>query len=58
VPYGFGVVELAERLCVIARVVATHLTDVRLGMPVRLVVEHIATDSAAIVTYAVTPEMP
>jgi hypothetical protein len=44
VPYGFGVVELAGGLRVIARLGEARLERLRPGLPVRLAVEPLFTD--------------
>jgi uncharacterized OB-fold protein len=58
VPYGFGVVEVEDGLCVIARLTEARLDRLRPGLPVRLVVETLFTDDdgQAVLDYAFRPE--
>jgi uncharacterized protein len=58
VPYGFGVVELAGGLRVIARLTESRLERLRPGLPLRLVVEPLFTDDdgRAVLSYAFRPE--
>jgi len=60
VPYGFGVVELAEGLRVIARLTEAHLDRLRPGLPMRLVLEPLFTDDEGrpVLSYAFSPESP
>lgn len=44
VPYGFGLVDLPEGLRVVSRLVADDLSDLRSGLPVRLVLEPLYQD--------------
>src|SRR5690348_591639 len=44
VPFGFGVVELAGGLRVVARLTEARLERLRPGLPMRLVVEELFTD--------------
>ena len=58
VPYGFGVVELAGDLRVIARLTEARLDRLRPGLPVRLVVDALFTDDdgSPVLSYAFRPE--
>jgi uncharacterized OB-fold protein len=58
VPYGFGVVELAGGLEVIARLTEARLERLRPGLAMRLVLEPLFSDDdgAAVLTYAFAPE--
>jgi len=58
VPYGFGVVELAGGLRVIARLTESRLERLRPGLPMRLVVEPLFTDDEGrpVLSYAFRPE--
>ena len=58
VPYGFGVVELAGGLRVIARLTEARLERLRPGMAMRLVVEPLFSDDdgRAVLSYAFRPE--
>lgn len=58
VPYGFGVVELADGLRVIARLTEARLDRLRPGLAMRLVVEPLFTDDdgTAVLSYAFRPE--
>jgi uncharacterized OB-fold protein len=58
VPYGFGVVELAGGLRVVARLTEARLDRLRPGLPMRLVVEELFTDDEgrAVLSYAFRPE--
>jgi uncharacterized OB-fold protein len=58
VPYGFGVVELAGGLRVVARLTEARLERLRPGLPMRLVVEPLFTDDdgRAVLSYAFRPE--
>ena len=58
VPYGFGVVEVEDGLCVIARLTELRLDRLRPGLPVRLVVGTLFTDDdgQAVLDYAFRPE--
>lgn len=57
VPYGFGIVELEAGLEVIARLTEPRLDRLRLGLPMRLVLEPLFTDEdgTPVVTYAFAP---
>ena len=59
VPYGFGVVELAGGLRVIARLTEARLERLRPGLPLRLVVEPLFTDDdgRVVLSYAFRPEV-
>jgi uncharacterized OB-fold protein len=58
VPYGFGVVELADGLRVIARLTESRPERLRPGLPMRLVVEPLCTDDDGrpVLSYAFRPE--
>jgi uncharacterized protein len=58
VPYGFGVVELADGLRVIARLTEARLDRLRPGLAMRLVVEPLFTDDdgTTVLSYAFRPE--
>jgi uncharacterized protein len=58
VPYGFGVVELADGLRVIARLTEARLDRLRPALPVRLVVDELFHDEAdrPVLSYAFRPE--
>ncbi len=58
VPYGFGVVELAEGLRVITRLTAAPTEGLRPGLAMRLVIEPLFTDDdgTAVLSYAFRPE--
>ena len=58
VPYGFGVVELAGGLRVVARLTEAHLERLRAGLPMRLVVEPLFSDDEGhpVLSYAFRPE--
>jgi len=58
VPFGFGVVELADGLRVISRLTAADLSGLRAGLPVRLVVDpiHVDDDGREVLSYAFTPD--
>lgn len=58
VPYGFGVVELAGGLRVIARLTQHRLDRLRPGLAMRLVVEPLFTDDDGrpVLSYAFRPE--
>jgi uncharacterized OB-fold protein len=58
VPYGFGVVELDDGLCVITRLTEARLERLRPGLPMRLVVEPLFTDDEGrpVLSYAFRPE--
>lgn len=56
VPYGFGVVELAEGIRVVTRLTESDPTRLSFGQPVHLVVETIDTlDGESVETYAFAP---
>ena len=57
-PYGFGVVEVEDGLCVIARLTEPRLDRLRVGLPVRLVVDTLFTDDdgQAVLDYSFRPE--
>jgi uncharacterized OB-fold protein len=56
-PYGFGVVELAGGLRVIARLTEARLDRLRPGLPMRLVIEPLYTDDEGpVLSYAFRPE--
>jgi len=57
VPFGFGVIELAEGLRVITRLSATDAERLRFGMPMRLefVRLHVDGDGREVVTYSFAP---
>ena len=54
VPFGFGVVELAEGLRIITRLTAPDPTTLRCGMPMRLVIVplHVDEQGCEVLTYA------
>ncbi len=58
VPFGFGVVELAGGLRVVARLTEARLERLRPGLAMRLVVEPLFTDDEgrAVLSYAFRPE--
>jgi len=58
VPYGFGVVELAGGLRVVARLTEPRLERLRPGLAMRLVVEPVFTDDEGqpVLSYAFAPE--
>ena len=58
VPYGFGVVELAEGLRVVTRLTGSHFAALQAGLPVRLVVEALFTDEdgTPVLSYAFAAE--
>lgn len=58
VPYGFGVVELADGLRVVTRLSTTEAAELRLGSPMRLVLETLFEDEdgTPVVSYAFAPE--
>jgi hypothetical protein len=58
IPYGFGVVELADGLEVITRLTEPRLDRLRAGLRVRLVVEPLFTDEDGrpVLSYAFRPE--
>ncbi len=58
VPYGFGVVELSEGLCIITRLTEVRAEYLRPGLPMRLVVERLHTDDDGrdVLSYAFRPE--
>ena len=58
VPYGFGVVELADGLEVITRLTEARLDRLRPGLRVRLVIEPLFTDEDGrpVLSYAFRPE--
>jgi uncharacterized OB-fold protein len=58
VPYGFGVVELDDGLCVITRLTEARLERLRPGLPMRLIVEPLFTDDEGrpVLSYAFRPE--
>lgn len=60
VPYGFGVVELAGGLRVVARLTESRLDRLAPGLPMRLVVEPLFTDDDGrpVLSYAFAPEPP
>jgi hypothetical protein len=57
-PYGFGVVELAEGLRVVTRLTEHRLERLRPGLGMRLVVEPLFTDDEGrpVLSYAFRPE--
>ncbi len=57
VPYGFGIVELAEGLRVIGRVTETDLEALSYGQPMRAVADVLYTDDDGtdVVTWAFAP---
>jgi uncharacterized protein len=57
VPYGFGVVELAEGLRVVTQLTGTNATTLRPGIAMRLVITTLCTDDdeAPVLSYAFTP---
>ena len=58
VPYGFGVVELAGGLRVIARLTEAQSERLRPGLPMRLIVEPLFTDDDGrpVLSYGFRPE--
>jgi len=58
VPFGFGVVELPERLRVISRLTESDASRLRLGQPMRLVVTplHQDEEGRSVTSYAFRPE--
>ena len=58
VPYGFGIVELADGLRVVTRLTECRLERLRPGMPMRLVVDGLCSDDAGapVLSYAFAPE--
>jgi uncharacterized OB-fold protein len=58
VPFGFGVVELAEGIRVITRLTEAHLDRLRFNMPMRLVVSPLHEDDEGrqVVSYAFAPD--
>ncbi len=59
VPFGFGVVELADDgLRVVTRLTEPRLASLRQGLPMRLVLDTLFTDDdgVAVVSYAYQPE--
>ena len=57
-PYGFGIVELAEGLRVVTRLTEARLEHLRPDMPMRLVIDALCTDDAGtrVLSYAFAPE--
>lgn len=57
-PYGFGVVELAEGLRVVTRLAGDDASRWRLGLPMRLVVAPLFDDDdgTSVLSYAFAPE--
>jgi uncharacterized OB-fold protein len=57
IPYGFGVVELAEGLRVITRLTGTSATTLRPGIAMRLVITTLCTDDdqAPVLSYGFEP---
>jgi uncharacterized OB-fold protein len=64
VPYGFGVVELGDRIRVISRLTESDPTALRFGQPMRLVLVDVASPDAshrtedAVLTWAFEPSGP
>jgi uncharacterized OB-fold protein len=58
-PFGFGVVELPERLRVITRLTETDLARLRPGQPMRLVIDTLFVDEETpVLSYAFAPDVP
>jgi uncharacterized OB-fold protein len=57
VPFGFGVVELPEKLRVISRLTENRVEQLRVGQAMRLVVTplHVDDEGREVVTYAFAP---
>ena len=57
VPFGFGVVELPEGVCVVTRLTEADPALLTFGMPVHLVVDelHADDDGNTVVSYAFAP---
>jgi hypothetical protein len=60
VPFGFGVVDLADGLRVISRLTEARLERLRPGLPMRLAIVplHTGDDGVPVATYAFRPEEP
>jgi uncharacterized OB-fold protein len=58
VPYGFGIVELAEGLRVIGRITETDVDALEFGRPMRVVADVLTTDDDGneVVTWAFAPQ--
>ena len=58
VPFGFGVVELPEKLRVISRLTETRIERLSVGQPMRLVVTplHVDDEGRQVMSYAFEPE--
>ena len=58
VPYGFGVVELADGLRIVTCLTESRLERLRPGLPMRLVVAPLFTDEAGrpVLSWAFRPE--
>jgi uncharacterized OB-fold protein len=58
VPFGFGVVELPEKLRIISRLTETRVDRLSVGQPMRLVVTplHVDDEGRQVVSYAFAPE--
>lgn len=58
VPYGFGVVELPEGIRVVTRLTESSVDRLRVGMPMRLVLEDVFVNDAGdtVVGWAFAPE--
>lgn len=57
VPFGFGVVELPEKLRIISRITETNLARLRIGQTMRLVFTplHVDDDGREVVSFAFAP---
>ena len=56
-PFGFGVVEVEDGLCVITRLTEARLAHLRPGLPMRLVVDTLFTDDdGPVLSWAFAPE--
>jgi uncharacterized OB-fold protein len=59
VPFGFGVVELGERLRVITRLTEPDAAALHAGQSMRLVVDEVGEDEdGAVTSWAFAPEAP
>jgi uncharacterized OB-fold protein len=58
VPFGFGVVELPEKLRIISRLTEARLDRLRVGQPMLLVLTplHVDDEGREVVSYAFAPE--
>jgi uncharacterized OB-fold protein len=56
-PFGFGVVEVEDGLCVVTRLTEARLERLRPGLPMRLVIEPLFSDAEGpVLSWAFAPE--